>query len=455
MILRPELAAAVFLLLIPAVPAVAGSVTVGPGGRYHALDDVPWRNLQPSDEVIVQSGLVQTRPVVIAARGSAAAPIRISAGNGARPVLHGSIVFEGAAHVIVERLAVEGARDSGVIIRRGSEDITVRNMLLRGNGLGLWIGDGAGGGHHVTDNDISENKTHGIGVDQIANEAGHETVFAGNTVSKNGHHGFEIDGSRFVIEDNVVFENGQTQWGISGIHLYAGGFRNSARHVGMGSNNIVRYNTVFHNLDSKSEDGNGIEADTWCNDNDIYYNVVYENDGAGIVVFDGARNRVVNNTLFGNERDPGRTHTYHGEFLLGGDYTQPINNSVGNIVKNNLLIARTPNTAAIVVDKFSALNNAGFGGNLLFNTSGGPLYVWGGVRGDDIARWNQLTHSLPADKAGDPLFRDVKNLPDGLRLRLESPAARLGQALGLRRDRAGTPLTGNNPPSAGAYEVTP
>ena len=39
--------------------------------------------------------------------------------------------------------------------------------------------------------------------------------------------------------------------------------------------------------------------------------VIFDNDGSGISVFDGARNRILNNTLFGNVRD----HFRRGELM--------------------------------------------------------------------------------------------------------------------------------------------
>jgi len=432
----------------------AKQLVVGPTGIYRSIDMVPWRTLAPGDVVLLQDDVAQTRATVISARGLSDNPIRITAAMGAQPILRASVVFENSQHVILERISVNNAQDAGIIIRGNSEAITVRNTVLHNNGLGLWIGDGAKGSHRIIDNEMSNNRTHGIGVFKVANEPGRETILAGNRVFKNGHHGFEITGSRFVIEDNIVYENGQTQFGISGIHLYAGGFLNAPRIAGMGTHNIIRYNIVSRNLDHRAQDGNGIQADTWCDDNEIYYNVVFENDGAGIVVYDGARNHVFNNTLFANARDPGRTHRFRGEIVVASDETSTIRNTLNNVVRNNILTANSVNSAAIAIDAFSAATTE-FSNNLLFNMKSGPLYSWGERMGRDIAQWNQLSRAKPSDVAADPLFENPGDPSNGLRLRPQSPAIQLGGDVQLTRDIQGSPIPPGSRPSSGAYQFVP
>jgi parallel beta-helix repeat protein len=219
----------------------------------------------------------------------------------------------------------------------------------------------------------------------------------------------------------------------------------------MGARNVVRYNTIWGNRDTAEYDGNGIEVDRWCDDNEVYYNVIYGNDGAGIIVFNGARNRVFNNTVFGNGLDSGKTHAGRVEIAVVGDEGATLE---GNVVRNNVAVATAPGAVALKV-KAAAARGQQLGSNLFFNSAGGAVYDWAGKKGSDAAEWNARAGARPADLFADPRFADPATLPDGLRLAAGSPAIARGERLGLARDRAGRPLPADRPPSLGAYETAP
>jgi hypothetical protein len=159
-------------LLLLAGPALAKTIRVGPKGDFATLDHVPWDRLSPGDRVTVLPGIQQAVPATITARGTAAAPIVIAAEERAAPTLGNTFVFHRAAHVVIEGLTIEGAQDAAVKIIDGSEHITVRKMVIRRDGVGIWIGAEAGGSHLVTDNEIAESVGNGIAVDRIANPPG-------------------------------------------------------------------------------------------------------------------------------------------------------------------------------------------------------------------------------------------------------------------------------------------
>ena len=107
------------------------------------------------------------------------------------------------------------------------------------SGLGIWIGDGAGAGHRITGNILDRNATHGIAVDVINAPPDDPSYILANTVTGNGIHGMEINGSGYVIEGNRVSGNGVAMSGTSGIHVYA---RDAAQDAG--DRNAIRYNIV-------------------------------------------------------------------------------------------------------------------------------------------------------------------------------------------------------------------
>lgn len=410
-----------------------------------SLAEVPWNTLKPGDEVIVHAG-TYSDVVVIFGHGLPDQPIRVRAASGAEPVIENSIVLEGASHVDIEGLTVRGAEHSGFIIRHGAEAITIRGSKVDQSGLGIWIGDGAKGRHRLLDNTLSNNKTHGVAVDFINAAPGQETVISGNRIFRNGMHGIELSGNHYIIERNVAYENGQELSGTSNIHLFAGApTRDTARH------NIIRYNITYGEKDETGQDGNGIQLDQWCDDNEVYFNTSFYNDGAGIAIFDAARNKVYNNTLFDNMRDPGKSHAYRGELVMASDFTKNVNHSADNLIANNIVVATRPENVAIYVDRLSSGNRHVIGRNVLFHKDpAADLFFWNNSRGRDLAQWNKLKTGDP-DMMVDPKFKDSSRPADhGLRLSRQSTISTAGKAIngGSNIDLAGRHF--DNPP-IGAY----
>ena len=145
----------------------------------------------------------------------------VAAEPGTQPRLSNSVVFENAAYVTVTGLIVQGAVNSGFIIRRGSSHVTVAGSTVSQSGLGIWIGDGSGAGHRITGNTLADNQTHGVAVDVINAPPEDPSYILDNTVTGNGIHGMEINGSGYVVEGNRVSGNGVGMSGTSGIHVFA------------------------------------------------------------------------------------------------------------------------------------------------------------------------------------------------------------------------------------------
>lgn len=414
-------------------------------GALASLADVPWKSLQPGDEVVVHPG-EYSDVVVIDGHGAPGKPVYVHAEKGSAPVIENSIVLEGASHVVLEGLTVRNAKHSGFIIRRGAEDITVKASRVEQSGLGVWIGDGAKGQHRILDNTFNNNETHGVAVDFVSAAPGKETIISGNRIFRNGMHGIELSGNYYIIEKNTVFENGQALSGTSNIHLYSDGpTRDVARH------NIIRYNVAYGEKEDSGQDGNGIQLDQWCDDNEVYFNVAFRNDGAGIAIFDAARNKIYNNTLFDNMLDPGKSHAYRGELVMASDFTKNVNHSSHNLIVNNLIVATRPENVAIYVDRLSSGNPHEIGGNALYHRApAANLFFWRDGPGREIAQWNKLKGGDP-DLMVDPKFSDPTRPADnGLRLSRNSTLTGAGKAItrGVTADLTGKPF---DKPPVGAY----
>ena len=426
--------------LCGAIPAAARTWVVTD------LSRVAWDRLAPGDEVQLDRN-TGTGIVIVTARGAEDKPIVIRAAPGRSPVLNNSIVFDNAAYVVVEGLTVENAPQAAFLLKSHSHHITVRNSVARQSQLGIWIGEDAGRGNRITSNEVYGNATHGIAIDLADATPAEPTVIAANEVYRNGIHGVEVSGSYYVIEQNRVWENGQKLSGSSGIHLYAA---NSSQHTC--SHDVIRYNRTFHNLEPANQDGNGIQIDQWCNDNRVYYNLSFENDGAGIMLFDASRNQVTNNTSYGNMRDPSRSHAYRAELVLASDDVHAVNSTVANIVENNILVSTRPGTVAAYVSSSAAGRGQIIGANLLFNATGGDAYFWSGSSGRDVNTWNRLKNGPDDDVSADPRFVDVTEaVHDGLRATAAKQVFGRGLDVGLQADLTGAPVPAGKP-DLGAYQ---
>ncbi|SFM94162.1 right-handed parallel beta-helix repeat-containing protein [Thermodesulforhabdus norvegica] len=417
---------------------------------FSAID---WSKIRPGDVVTIRgSEGIYREPLTIAGRGTASAPITVRAADGEEPIIENAVVFSGASYVVFEGITVRKSPYSGVIIRDGSHHITVTNCTIHDNLLGIWIGEGAGEAHLISTNNVYNNKTHGIAVDLVNCSPGNETVITSNEVHGNGHHGIEIRGNYYIIEKNIVYENGFSTPGTSGIHIYSGSAGENS-----GDYNIIRYNISYRNKETSGPDGNGIQLDQWCDFNEVYYNICYENDGAGISVFDSSGSRVFNNTLVGNMLDPGKSHPFKAELYLAGDSS--VNHTRNVAVLNNILVATRSSVAPIAVYDPATRNDLTIGHNLLHSTSGDLLYLWGGTSGRDLAVWNSLAAGGGDDFAGDPAFAGiatggVPSEPADLTPSAGSPAVDAGISMGQTRDILGNSVPSGKGVDIGAVEST-
>ena len=382
-------------------------------------------------------------------KGISGQPIVIKAAPNETPVIRGSIVLTQAEYVSLEGLTITGSRYAGVIIKDKSNNITFTNCVIQNNMGGVWIGEGAGGSHKILHNNISSNSTHGIVVDKVNCTPGTETVLAFNQISTNKFHGIEINANYYIIEHNKVFGNGGGVHGTSGIHLFS---QDAAENSG--DFNIIRYNECFDNIDArKGPDGNGIQLDVYCDHNQIYYNICYNNDGAGISLFDSSESRVFNNTLYNNMKDPDNSHPFKAELYLASDSSKKMNRVRNVEVFNNIIVASRPHSYVIYVDEPTSNNQMSITNNLFFHTLGKDFYYWKNSSGRDVAAWNALKAGTGVNFYENPAFvsPNPAKLQDFM-VQKTSVAVDRAKPQGQTRDILGAAVPKGKGPDIGAIE---
>lgn len=390
---RLALVCAATLGLSPACRA--NTYELGRGAAFPDPAFFPWSELRPGDQVHIKDGTYPNR-IVIVSRGTEAAPIVITAEKQA--ALSASLVLDGARFVILSDLQIAGAEGAGIVIVHGAYRNTLRRVKVSQSGLGVLITDGAGPGNVVEWGEFVGNKTHGIAVDRVNATARLPGIVRDNLVRGNGYHGIDIHGSYYRVEHNRVSDNGGGIAGTSGIHVFA-----RDRSGGYGNHNLIRGNIVSGQVETTGRDGNGIQLDTWCDHNEVAFNLVFDNDGAGINLYDASLNVVSNNTMVGDMRRPNSAHLLRGELVIASDEERRLDHAHGNVVANNLIVATEAATTNLAIHRSIKDAPASFAGNLLWRTSPGPLAIWAGQPIGSIEVWNLRRPGAP-DQQADPGF---------------------------------------------------
>ena len=260
---------------------------------------------------------------------------------------------------------------------------SISGDTVTGNkGIGIWIGGAAGGGNVIQNSTITLNGSDGIAINDVGSSTA-ESYITGNNISTNGQHGIELDGNYFTVSGNTTDGNGTATSGCSGIHLYA-----SSTRDGYGNYNVITGNVSVGNHDTSALDGNGIELDQWTHNNQVTDNFCYDNDGAGIVLYDASKNVINGNETDDNELDPGHTHTVRGELVM----ITSSNLTSGNTIENNVFLSASTNSQAAFVDSGSSKGHNTFLSNILESVvTNGPIYDWVGTIGSTLSQWQSLS----------------------------------------------------------------
>mgnify|MGYP003576184431 CR=1 FL=1 len=267
------------------------------------------------------------------------------------PNLTSGVTFRNSDDITLQRVNVSNAGNFGaVVVDKGSSNITLDSIRAKNSLNGVVFGSGLG---PAGINNIIKNSEVGTAIDYVGiavvNGSGNglqptaampfATQILNNIVSGNGGHGIDVDRSRFVkIEGNKVATNGYAPFtltgeppgGYSGIHLYdkENYLKPEDRRCG---DHQVRFNYVWDTRTvPKGTDGNGIQIDNFCDYNVVAFNVVWNNEGAGIAIYNAAHNQVYSNTVAFNTRQKTRVQDF-----------DPKTNGIGEIVLSACVVAAT------------------------------------------------------------------------------------------------------------------
>jgi hypothetical protein len=296
-------------------------------------------------------------------------------------------------HVVISDVDVTGFRTGIEVVgargRAGFRDVTIRRAVLHGNRDAGLI-------------------TRGPDVDPAAPVYAHESVTvsyvesydnrgdAGNTWSPTGSGivlGSVRDG---VVERSVTHDNGlycSSRFGPVGIWAYDS------------TALVIQHNTSYHNRSVGLADGGGFDFDRNVSASTMQYNVSYDNDGPGYLLY-GERSRRkgvpdkanTNNIIrFNISRDDSRRFSHYGGITMTGivNGAQIYHNSVvisangtihppaihitgrmtGVTVRNNIFLAR--GDTAVHSDLRRPPEQILLQGNDIYAPDDGLLVYWG------------------------------------------------------------------------------
>lgn len=354
-----------------------------------------------------------------------------------------AIVSRDKSYITVDSLELKYANSIAFVFSEtGSTptNATIRNCNVNYIGShGIYFAD-VGGDNLIDNNVVSYCLGKGIfGYRHIGSTSGHETVVSNNIVHHNSLEGIQSQGSYWIIEKNVVYDNGILSEISQGIGVYADEIDDAI----VGNYNIIRYNIVYNQSNSGGiHNGIGIVLDQWTDNNQVYYNIAYNNDGPGFVVFDGQNNELYNNVAYGNVQEPNRL--LRGEFLI-----HDVESRTSNIlVKNNIAFATSADTYAIYVSSYAS-GSAGLdiSSNCWYRATG-DWWFYDSGGGSSLATWNGKT-GVGTDINADPLFVDAAN--GDFHIKKDSPCRNAGIDVGLMQDYDGKQV--HQPADIGTYEI--
>lgn len=365
-------------------------------------------SIQAGKNYYQKSGTTATGIVNVTANGGTSG-IKISAyaeSIGVAPVLTGTFNISGASHVTISGFTVGGGTYAAVVLQNSASNITIQNNTLKNSQLaGVNITNNAAGNNMIKNNNIFGNTYYGVVIHEVDSGSASQTQIIGNTISNNGSHGIEIKGNNFVISENTVFNNGFSQAGTSGIHVYAGGY-NGDPFTTFGAFNTITKNHIYSQKEPSATDGNGIQLDQKTHDNIVQLNLAHDNEGSGINLYDTYNNSIFDNFTFHNTIGTSAAQTVFTEILVTGSASYNANQN--NSITHNTFLATASKNVAIFVDTRTASHTMSDGGNWIGNSAGSSYKVWtwnDSISGNSSSGWNSTKWSAGASDtilAGTP-----------------------------------------------------
>ncbi|MBW6398610.1 right-handed parallel beta-helix repeat-containing protein [Roseomonas sp. HJA6] len=335
---------------------------------------------------------------VISGHGTADAPIVIGAYGEGTAHVAGTVVIDGASHVVVAGLDIAGGQGFGVYVTGGAANVTVQDNTVHNGLAGIYLDGVSIETVVLADNRIHDNDTAGIWVNGTEASTANPALITGNAIYRNGESGITLHGSHVVVDGNTVVNNGVAGLpGTSAIHVFG-----MAEGDGMGRLNVISNNLVAYQNEPDSFDGHGIQLDHFSGQNTVTGNRIIGNDGPGITLYSSDGNVVANNTLEGNGADPSDTRDgieAQAEIYVANAGWAP-GLSAGNLITGNAIVTTTQGTHAIVVTEGAEAGGNSVGGNQVTLGAGSAGFVWGDTAATDLATWNGLSAADGLDETG-------------------------------------------------------
>ncbi|WP_392534551.1 choice-of-anchor D domain-containing protein [Nostoc sp. C117] len=284
--------------------------------------------------------------------GTADAPITFAAYPGQNPVLksagnYHAVHIAGSSYIVIEGLTMVGANDKITLDYAKSQKDNKNNPLT--NGDGVYISTDANNTIHsdhitIRNNTISNFPSNGIG----SNEADYLTI-EGNNVSNCAY--YSPWGTQGITTlDNWNSDNNTTDYKII--------IRNNISHDNYQYIPCYPIFTVAsegHGIMIDSGNALGLDKQPYKGKTLIANNIVYNNGGAGIQVFNSSNVDVINNTAYNNSNHPDMPDV--GEIFI---------NKVTNAnVVNNIMFARKDAGSYVVSNGVNVKADH----NLIYNTN--------------------------------------------------------------------------------------
>lgn len=117
---------------------------LSPDSPFASLAAINGRTFQPGDVISIKAGTTYSGTLSITSDGTASAPITFTSyGTGAKPLITGSqthnIDLSGANYIVLDGLAVKGAKEGGVNLDANSNHNIIQNMEISNVGFGVEV----------------------------------------------------------------------------------------------------------------------------------------------------------------------------------------------------------------------------------------------------------------------------------------------------------------------------
>jgi hypothetical protein len=444
-----------------------------PGTAWLTALKVDFATFQPGDHIMFQGGQSFAGPIYFGAndQGTSALPIVVTSyGTGPATIQAGTSVgllayntaglevrnlnFVGAqgntqdgvqfyqnlsgnvtlSHVLIDSVEISGFGSAGISIfgsagLSGYSGVQITNVSSHDNlWAGIWMGSTSGSVGYANSNVYIGNcQTYNIsGVTDFLTDTGFGIYLA----STNGA----------VIEQNVVYNNGQNTLSVAG----------PMGIMAMGANNVVIQNNEVHDMHTWGQDGGGIDLDNGVTNSFVQYNYTHNNAGSGITLTSSP-----NTIRYNISQNDGRNSLSSAGILVAGT-------SQGSHIYNNTFYGTANSSgtyAALAIigttTNFDIRNNVFFttGGMKQLSVAGGQVQTalqdnsyWGGGSPLNLSWGGTSSQTLAAFRTNSGQ-ETINGMPTGQEINplLTAPGTgpTFNQASLLPTLTAYTPLSGS------------